>query len=613
MDRAWGLQDALEAWELANAGKWELPSPIPSWPEFVTLLLVGRNFLEPGEEDDPSEPDQIRSWWGPGGWRRGYNPGWWDAQTVRLMSLPDASNVEVQLTHVERDSPPVQTPSQQPPSPTVPPVEEPDLSGAVAAIHHWLATIADGTSTDRTAFLPLGWQNLIEAIWREDDLTWTEELIRRSIGQGFLPGKHPTGMADLNALLARVLLAQGKDEEVLEALKPLKAVWGPVLPGLPHWWFQVRGLAEGRLALASGECREAFTCFLDVVRPPHPGRYSDPDYLLQGLFELAALPHASQAGQPPRAEWARLALTVAHGFAQWSEAKGWNRPDGYDNQVRELLESISAGHTVKWKSVLDEVPPIGPGGITWSDELDYLSELLDELVTTYAYNRFVQTRPFIQQLGKIWDPADLTKTRLKVTERLIDSYDHRDAAPSHDQTGRSTPWHRDPMAAVQLEALLARALATQGDPTGARFAAARAFGPQASPPGWVTQLEALTAGRLSHGLGDTEAAFDSYWLAVRRWLADTGTDMDLLLETFCELAMLGSISPRHPEPAQWAELIASITGDRPDDEWKPGSWYQKQFRAPIEWIGAAGRLFSGRMHHRLRAAAPEAPGPAARG
>lgn len=87
--REWDVNDALEAWDLANEGKWEIPSPIPSWPEYLTLLLVGRNFLSPGEEDDPGERDQIRSWWGTAGWRRGYNAGWWDAETVHLMSLPD--------------------------------------------------------------------------------------------------------------------------------------------------------------------------------------------------------------------------------------------------------------------------------------------------------------------------------------------------------------------------------------------------------------------------------------------------------------------------------------------------------------------------------------------
>ena len=153
------------------------------------------------------------------------------------------------------------------------------------------------------------------------------------------------------------------------------------------------------------------------------------------------------------------------------------------------------------------------------------------------------------------------------------------------------------MAALQLEALLARALASQGDPIGARFAAARAFGPQATPPGWVMQLEALTAGRLSKGRGDTEAAFDSFWLAVRLWMASTESDLDLLLETFCELAMLGYVSPRHPDPAEWAEVIAVMTRDRPDDEWQPSSWYEGQFRAAIEWIQRAG---SGRRMNGIR-------------
>lgn len=574
VDRRWGLEDALEAWWLASEGKWELPSPIPSWPEFVTLLLVGRNFLESGEDDDPSEPDQIRSWWGPGGWRRGFNAGWWDAQTVRLMSLPDASNVGVQ------------------------PVKEEDVAGDVSAIHDWLATISEGTVKDGTAFLPHGWKKLIEAIWRPDDLTWTEDLIRRSIGQEFFPGKHPTGVADLNALLARVLLAQGKDERALEALKPLKAiVWGPVLPGLPYWWFQMRALAEGRVALEEGEYREAFKCFLDVVQSPHPGRYADPDYLLQGLYELAALDPTDLPEAPPRSEWARRALAAAHGFAQWSETRGWSRPDGYDAETTGLLNLIRASRTVQWQSVTGQPPPIGLNGITWSDESDYLSEMLDELVTTYAYNRFVEPRPFIKKLGKLWDPEDLTRTRLRVTERLIDAYDHRDAAPSDDLKGNPEPWHRHPMAVLQLEALLARALATQEDPTGARLAAARAFGPHASPPGWVAQLEALTAGRLSSCLGDTETAFDSYWLAVRLWMAGAETDLDLLLETFCELAMLGHISPRHADPNQWAEVVAVMTRDRPDDEWQPGSWYESQFRAAIEGIQRPG---SGRRMNGVR-------------
>lgn len=87
-DREWHLDDALHAWQAANQGRWELSSPAPSWPEFVTLLLVGRNQLEAGEDDDPAEQDLIRSWWGDGGWRRGYNAGWWDTETVYLMSLP---------------------------------------------------------------------------------------------------------------------------------------------------------------------------------------------------------------------------------------------------------------------------------------------------------------------------------------------------------------------------------------------------------------------------------------------------------------------------------------------------------------------------------------------
>ena len=57
------MDDALEAWKAADQGVWEIPSPAPSWPEYVTVLLVGRNHLVAGVEDDPGEQDQWPQWW----------------------------------------------------------------------------------------------------------------------------------------------------------------------------------------------------------------------------------------------------------------------------------------------------------------------------------------------------------------------------------------------------------------------------------------------------------------------------------------------------------------------------------------------------------------------
>lgn len=80
---------ALAAWQKADAGTWELPSPAPAWPEYVTVLLLGRNHLVPGVEDEPSEQDDIRQWGStPGGWDWTYAEPWSSDQTRRSMNLP---------------------------------------------------------------------------------------------------------------------------------------------------------------------------------------------------------------------------------------------------------------------------------------------------------------------------------------------------------------------------------------------------------------------------------------------------------------------------------------------------------------------------------------------
>lgn len=90
-ERAWDLPDALEAWDAAERGEWEIPSPSPTWPEYVTLLLVGRNHLVPGVEDDPSERDTLASWWDADAddWDRRHVESWWSEETARVMNLPE--------------------------------------------------------------------------------------------------------------------------------------------------------------------------------------------------------------------------------------------------------------------------------------------------------------------------------------------------------------------------------------------------------------------------------------------------------------------------------------------------------------------------------------------
>ena len=588
--RKWDVNDALEAWDLANEGKWEIPSPIPSWPEFVTLLLVGRNFLEPGEEDDPTERDQIRSWWGTSGWRRGYNAGWWDAKTVHLMSLPDPVSAAEAPANPERGSVTERvaavTAAVDPPN--INSTDGNTLTGddatrwvsEFAAIREWLTEIADGAIEDRQTFLPHDWEQLIEAIWRPDDLRWTEELIRRSKGHEYYPGKHPTGMADLDALLARVLFAQRRDEEALDALKPLTSVWSPVQTHLPYWWVQIRFLAEGRLAVQGGEPHQALSAFMNVVRRPYPGRYADPDYLLQGLHELAMLDTSRLEGAPSRVEWVRLALAVADGLHKWSEQKGWNPPTGYGDEEREQFGAIVASRRVQWDSRDPSLPPIR-SRFDWEGELMGLEETLDELVSTYMYNRFVGARAFIEEIGQLWDPLDPMGSCLVATELLSDAYHQAGVLASDGTRVRETPWYQDPLAIPQLEALRARAMAALGAADVARSSMERAFRPQDENPGWIPQLEALTNGRIAKAVGDTEAAFDYFWLAVRLWLK-SGTDEDLLLETLCELAGLGHVSPLHPDPAEWATLVATMAHERPDDEWKPGSWFDREFRALLD-------------------------------
>lgn len=94
-EHAWDLSRALRAWDEAERGEWEIPSPAPTWPEYVTLLLVGRNHLVPGTEDDPSERDMIRSWWIDeiGDWNRAHVELWWTDETTDVMNLPDPDPV----------------------------------------------------------------------------------------------------------------------------------------------------------------------------------------------------------------------------------------------------------------------------------------------------------------------------------------------------------------------------------------------------------------------------------------------------------------------------------------------------------------------------------------
>lgn len=88
---AWDLARALDAWDEAERGEWEVPSPAPTWPEYVTLLLVGRNHLVQGVEDDPNEPEMLRSWWIDeiGDWDRAHAEPWWSHATTDLLNLPD--------------------------------------------------------------------------------------------------------------------------------------------------------------------------------------------------------------------------------------------------------------------------------------------------------------------------------------------------------------------------------------------------------------------------------------------------------------------------------------------------------------------------------------------
>lgn len=94
-ERVWDLARALDAWTQAERGEWEIPSPAPTWPEYVTLLLVGRNHLVPGAEDDPSERETIRSWWidEAGDWDREHDESWWSIETTEVMNLPDPEAV----------------------------------------------------------------------------------------------------------------------------------------------------------------------------------------------------------------------------------------------------------------------------------------------------------------------------------------------------------------------------------------------------------------------------------------------------------------------------------------------------------------------------------------
>lgn len=583
--REWDVNDALAAWELADEGKWEIPSPIPSWPEFVSLLLVGRNFTEPGEEDDPGERDQIRSWWGPDGWRRSYNVGWWDVDTVQLMSLPEPA-----------------------PEPEVP-WSATEWADGFLVIAEWLRSITAGTRKESQAFLPRDWAKLIDPIWRPDDLGWTEALIRRSMGQELFPGKHPTGVADLNALLARVLLEQGRDEEALAALKPLD-VWKPVtanlpywwLMRLPYWWLQIRCLAEGRLAKDAGDTVTALRSFMTVVRIPHSGRYADPDYVLQGLYELAMLDATGLDGARARKEWARLALAVADGFQQRHETTGWSLPKGYSVETKEQLHAVIDSPTV-WKGVHEDRYPIEVNRSDWSDELGYLHEFLEELASNLAVSLL---RPFLEEIGQLWNPRDPEMTRSAVSSLLIDAHYRRWARDTDRAKESGPPWHGDYASAIpQLEALLVRVLAGQGDWEGARAALVRAFGSVQKAKGWVLQLEALTIGRLAIAAGDKEAAFDFFWLAVRRWYSESFSDNDLLLETIRELALLGYISPLHPYPSDWARLAAMIADNRPDDEYHPSPWNDREFRAPLDWIGEAASMSAPDRRGRVRRTLPD--------
>jgi hypothetical protein len=211
-------------------------------------------------------------------------------------------------------------------------------------IRGWLTAVADGALDDPDAFLPNGWKGLIEPIWRPDDLQWTVDLIRGSLGKALFPPKHPTGMDNDDALLARALFELGRDQDALDALKPLNFLWGEVPKNAPYWWLQIRHLAEGRLAASAGNSQQALTSFLNAVRNPHPGRYSDPDYLLRGLHQLATLDMSGLAHAPTRGQWAHLALAVNDGLRKWSKPKGWSPPAGYvDTEVDELVLTALLG------------------------------------------------------------------------------------------------------------------------------------------------------------------------------------------------------------------------------------------------------------------------------
>jgi len=94
-----------------------------------------------------------------------------------------------------------------------------------------------------------------------------------------------------------------------------------------------------------------------VVRPPYPGRYADPDYLLQGLHELATLDISRLEGAPSRPEWVRLALAVEEGLQKWSVEKGWHPPRGYGDEEREQFRAILSGRRVQWDSRDPDLPP----------------------------------------------------------------------------------------------------------------------------------------------------------------------------------------------------------------------------------------------------------------
>lgn len=217
----------------------------------------------------------------------------------------------------------------------------------------------------------------------------------------------------------------------------------------------------------------------------------------------------------------------------------------------------------------------------------YLEEYLGEFVSTYCYNNFApEPRPFMEEIGELWDPLDPAQSHQEAVALLTDAHHRRQSAPTTPRRW-GEPWHTHEHAVPELEALVARALAAQGDFDGAQAALMRGLGAHQDWPGWVLQLKALTIGRIFKSAGSSEAAFDSLWLAVRIWTeGPRDVDVDLLLETLCELATLGHVSPLHPEPAEWARVVAAMTSAESDDEWHPGSWFEREFRVPISQVAA---------------------------